>query len=684
MTLKTRALAGRRSLHAAGAALLLSLAACPSEGTQVTTSETPKPVVTAKPVEADAAVELTPVPAPSTLMLVLRAPRPQETLGALQKLGKLPVALEDVLSDASNGASRFLDMKESFDLALAMDPATADLDDPKFFVGFSLPVARDKFEGLLGLMESRGNATVRKAGAGRFRVQARELTCELLMPEGAHSRLVCADSIAAYRELGPWLYRTLATQPRPANDLHLRLELGPMRDELLPLAKSGLDELLGSSRKGLSSIGVTDAELLDAPSALAKELTLFLEELDRVEASATVNAAKPDAVMKGELFFRGNQAWMTQAMTGGNGPAGPAPEAFWRLPKDADTALFGYSSDPKLFDPIRRVGKKAIATGLSFAQIDKADIDAIAGLLDTLPLTKGLWTFAAGQLPAGKPVTFAKPEAFTPDNAVAEMKGRVRALVGWSLWSAEGDSAQAVAFLKQVSDVWARGTKIIKKKADDEVARFSGDSKKWAIERRKKLDTTLPKLKLVNNVPGLPKGAAAIDLEIPFGSKAVWREMHPVKESDKRPTHPANEAKGTIVLRLAVVPDEGGRYYVGFSADADGLKQQLLAALKSGKPEGQLASRSDLSRMKAPLRSGGFFAVGQRLRGLAHLDPKDHDMREILELTDALPNKLSAPIFFTGGGATGAAPSLSVEMILDKAWIEDLTAALGLMIRRGN
>ncbi|MBK8938840.1 MAG: hypothetical protein IPM79_14740 [Polyangiaceae bacterium] len=682
MTNNPRARLGRRSLGGLGAALLLSLAACPSEGTQVPVVESPPKVVTAKPVEAEPAIELTPVPAPNNLMFVLRAPRPHDTLAALQKLGKLPVSLEDVLSDASKGASRFLDLKESFDLAVAIDPATVELDEPKFFVGFSVPVARDKFEGLLGIIEKHGD-TVRKAGPGRFRIQSREMTCELLMPEGAQSRLVCGDSITAYRELGPWLYRTLATQARPANDVQVRLELAPLRDELLPMLKSDLDEALGSTRKGLSSLGVNDAELLDAPAGLAKELTLFLEELDRFEASATINPSKPDAVMKGELFFRGNQAWATKALTGGNGPAAPAPDAFWRLPKEADTALFGFSGDPKLFDPIRRVGKKAIATGLTFAQIDKADSDAIVALLDGLPVTKGLWTFASGELPAGKPVVVAKPAAFTPDNAVAELKNRVRSLVGWSVWTAEGDPAQATAFLKQLADVAARGTKIVKKKADDEVQRSSGDSKKWALERRKKLDTTLPKVKLVNNVPGLPKGSVALDIEFPFGSKNVWSEMHPIKEFDKRPSHPANEVRGNIMIRFVVAPDEGGRYAMGLSSDADGLKQKVLASLKSDKPEEQLSSRTDLARLKSPVRSGGFFAVGQRLRGIAKLDEKDRDMRQLLELTEALPNKLSGPIFFAGGGASGGTPSLSMEMILDKAWIEDITAGIGLMVRRG-
>ena len=58
-------------------------------------------------------------------------------------------------------------------------------------------------------------------------------------------------------------------------------------------------------------------------------------------------------------------------------------------------------------------------------------------------------------------------------------------------------------------------------------------------------------------------------------------------------------------------------------------------------------------------------------------------MRQLLELTEALPNKLSGPIFFAGGGASGGTPSLSMEMILDKAWIEDITAGIGLMVRRG-
>ncbi|NUP08887.1 MAG: hypothetical protein HOW73_22800 [Polyangiaceae bacterium] len=668
-------------LHGYCAALLLTLVGCPSEQTQSNVTEPTATPPTSQPV-AEGPMDLSPVPAPKSLLVVLRAPRPKQTLDAVQKLGKLPVGLEKLLADASKGVSEQLDLTQSFDLAVGLDPATTDIDDPRFFLAFSVPVKAGAHETLLSMIEKEGDE-VRKAGPGLYRVKSRAMNCELLAPEKVPARLVCADSAAAYRELGPWMFRTLGTQAPPPNDLTFRLELAPVRDEIVPLIRKELDGGLGSVRKALTAVGVNDAELLDAPASAAKEFTTFLEELDRLDATATVNASVPDATIKSELHFRGNQSWATKVLTSNNGAPSPAPDAFWRLPKDADMAFFGHSADPALFTSIRRVAKKGIGVGLQFAQIEKADIDAIAGLVDALPTTKGVYSYASGALPAPKPLALAKPEAFTPENAVGEMKNRIRSVLGWYVGNVEGDAAQMNAFLKQLNDVATRGTKILKKKADDEVKAAQGESKKWAEERRKKLDTNLPKVKFVANPPGLPKGSAALDIDVSFSSKNVWNDVHPIKEFDKRPQHPKNEARTSLTLRLVIVPDEGGRYVWGFSADPDVLKQKVLGSLKAGKPEAQLSARTDLARLKQPLRSGGFAALGRTVRSFAKLDERDRDSRELIELLDALPNKGQGPVFFTGGGASGANPSVSIELSLDKTWVEDIGSAVGMIVRRG-
>lgn len=664
-------------LKKSGLVSLLLLTACPSEPVATPpkepTAEAPPRVAAPEP-----ELDMSPVPTPKSLVLVLRASRPKQTLDAAQKLGKLPFSIEEALKEASKGASPYFDLAESFDLAVGLDPMTAGFDDPRFFFAFSIPLQRGTYEGLLDLVEKEGDE-VRKAGKGHYRIRSKGMSCEVAAPDNVVPRLVCGDTVAAYRELGPWMYRTLATQPKPASDLALRIDFGPMREEFLPTLRKELDEGLGDARSALDALQIRDPELLDAPSAAAKELTAFLEELDHMEASLSVDANKPDAVLKSELFFRGNQSWATKVLTVSSGPPAPAPDVFWRLPKDADVAFFGHSADPSLFTTVRRVGKKALAEGLKFAQLEKADSDAIVALFDALPIAKGVWTVASGEL--ATTTAAVKPEAFKPENAIAEMKNKTRGLTGWNLFASEGDIGQMTTFMKQSADVYARGVKIIKKKADDEVARASGESKKWAQERRARMEARMPKLKFTANPPGLPKGSAALDLDIAFTSKDAWSLTHPTKDFGARPAHPAKEVKGNVVIRFLAVPDEGGRYVFGFSADGDALKEKILASLKSGKPELQLSSRTDLARLKAPLRAGGFASIGRIVRGFARFDDKDHDAREVLEIMAMLPNKGMGPMFFTAGGAAGATPTLSSEALLDKAWVEDIGAIVGLAIQ---
>lgn len=662
------------------AAALSLLTACPGEPTQTVATQ-PVPNKTTVKVDGASGIDLTPVPAPKSLLLVFRASRPKDTLDAIQKLGKLSVSIEKLLADSTDGASSHLDLKESFDLAVALDPATNDFGNPRFFIAFSLPVQKGKYEGLLDIIEREGDE-VRKVGPGHFRIRSKDLNCELLAPETATSRLVCGDGTAAYRELGPWLFRTLATQPKGNADMALRVELAPLRDELVPLLRSEIDGELGAVRRALQSLGVNDAELLEAPAKAAKELTTFLEELDRVEATARLDASKPEAQLRGEVFFRSNQAWATKVLTSANGPAAPAPEAFWRLPKDADTALFGHAGDASLFTTVRRVAKKGLATGLQFLQLDKADNDAIVALIDAMPTTKGTWTFAWGSVTPGKVNAPAKPEAFQPQHAVAEMKNRVRSAAGWLVVGDEGDGAQMASFLKQSADVFGRGVKIAKKKADDEVKSAIGEGKKWAQERRKRLDTNMPKVKFTSNPPGLPKGSAALDVELSFGSRSVWSETHPITDFDARPQHPATESRGTIPIRFLVVPDGNGRYVWGMSGDAALLKQKILATFKGASADGQLSSRTDLARLKTPLRSGGFAALGRTVRTLAKIDENDRDAKKLLGLLDSMPNKGLGPVFFQAGGASGATPSLSLEVALDKAWVEDISSVLNLFAGR--
>lgn len=671
-------------LRRSALALALAVSAVGCSSTPDSTSPTVQPpaVATGTP-SGPAALDMSPVAAPKSLLLVFRTTSPKKTLAAVERLIPLPIRMEALLLDASKGMSAYLDLEQSFDLALALDPSTADLDDPKFFVAFAVPLAKD-FRPLLDFLVKEGEE-VEQLSPEHWRLRgkgAEGLTCEILAPEGRPARLVCGDGMSAYRELGPWLARTLPAEPKPTQDLWVRADFAPVRNVILPKLRAEMDKGLGEIRTEMSQAGVNEPELLDAPSALAKEVALSLEELDHVDAAISIDAAKVELAGSMELSFRGKEAWLTRVLTDGSGQAAPPPDAFWRLPKDADSALFGRTADPGLFLGIRRVGKKGLALGLDFLQreskglLKDADKQAFVQLFEAIPSFKGTWASAAGTigaLPGGFPAG-GKTESFTPQQSIVETKNRARALVGWSVISGEGDPAAMITFLSKGVDAYNRVIRMAKEEADQKLKNAPPTMKDFYRKQRTELDTIPPKVKLVQNAPGYPKGSAVLELDIGFSSEDVWTWVHPDGDWDTRKPHPKGRAvRGSVPIRVVVVPDEAGRFVWGYGADPDILKAKILGSLKGAKSEGTLGARTDLARLKRPMQGGGFVSYGRTFESLAKMDEHDRDLRELAGLLAKLPHKGNAPVFVYGGGKGGSNPSVSFEIVFEKPWVEDLS-----------
>lgn len=643
------------------------------------------PVTPAKPPSADAPAQVAmdapmptgPVAAPKSLLVVMRAHRPAATLAAVDRLLALPISLRTMVEQKSEGMMAHLELEASIDVAVALDPvAKLDDEEPKFFYGVSVPF-KSVDAGLAFFKQL--DADIRATAGGQYRVEDDDLQCDLL-PTGGRSaaRAVCSDSPEGLRELGAWMGRTLPLEPTQPLDLHARFEPGPLRERYLVELRAKSEEGLAELRAELANeLSVVDPELLEAPGIALQEGFAFADDLDALSMSLAFSPERSEFVLGAELSFRQSTSWLTRVSTETNAQRSAPPEVYWRMPKAADSAMWGRSSDPARFVGIRRVARKSLAQGLSFVpQIPEADRQAMLGLLDAIPTMRGTWASASGTLPAlpgGAPKQ--NLEKTTPAQVVVEAKNLARAALPWSIVSTEGDPEEMVRFLERGADVYARSLKLIKQKADEEIKNADPEWRKHLVEQRKQLDRA-PKLKLTKNPPGLPRGTAALDLDITFTSKDVWELGHPIKDWEKRVEHPKGpEARGNLVFRVLVVPQGGGRYVWGYSLDGKALEGHVRTTLE-GKAEATIASRTDLARLRAASLGGGFVSYARIAEQLSKLDDDDPDLKRAAALVDKLPNKGAAPVFVVLDGAAGQAPRLKVELSFEKAWMDDLTAAI--------
>lgn len=663
--------------------LATCLTACASEPIVSKPVAQPQPTVSPEPAPTGESVDLTPIDRPTSLMLVLRAPKLQQSFEFVQRVVKLPAKLEALLSDATRGASAYFDLGQPFDLAVSFDAEkTRDLDEPRFMVAFSIPLQAGNYQGLLDTVE-RGGDEVRQVGPGYYRIRSRGMVCELVAPEAVVPRLVCGDSAAAFKELGGWMYRSLAKEAAPKTDVGVQISFGPMRDKLVPLMKRKFDTKVGEAQSALQRLQVKDPDFTTAPATIARELTSFVEDFDGFNGSLTFDSTNASAVASGEVSFRDSKSWLTRVLASSmQGPAGPAPEAFWRLPKDADFAFFGHAPDPNLFAGPVAVLKKAATVAVDLVVGEKKDRDALLGLLDVVPEIKGAWTFAAGPvapLPGGP----AKPEDFKPADTIRAARNALRGMVGWGAFSAEGDATKIAELFKRGSAGYALHLANKRKSADADIAaqrKHPSPHTDLRIleERRKRLDRDQPTAKFVGSVPGLPKGSAAVDISLPVNSRSLWSDLHPLAGS-ARPPHPAAEVKGSLDVRLIVAPDEAGRFIVAWGVDADDLKQRVVTMLK-GSAESRLGARSDLARLKGAMRGGGFATPGRLVAAAPAFDVNDRELVSLKQFVDQQPSHLLAPIFFTQTGQGGPKPTIGMSIILDKPGIEDLGATFMLFL----
>ena len=586
---------------------------------------------------------------------------------ALRLLG-VPVSLEMMLAATeAHDMWRLVAPDATADLAVCLDPTSTD-DNPKMLSALSVPLT--SFDEAKKLAEKEGELVPIHPGVLRLRGKRGEkAACDLAVAVGdAPARLVCGGGERDLEALRGWLTRGLPRTAPASNELTATVRWKPIKDRYLPMLRARSAAFSDEARTALGQQGVHDPELLAAPEIALDEGLRFFDDLDRIDLRLGLGGAPSQLVLGGALRFGAQSSWLTRAITDVNDKAGPAPPMFWREPRDAYAATWGRGGDPRLYDGLRSVLRKALAEGLARAPVPQGDREVLEAFFDGAPRSAGGWVTAAGFLPgASKPATKAKR---TPSETLADARAIAVSAIGWTVMGVEAPAAEYVAWAKQGLDVYTHGVRL---------ARDSMTAVKGPRTTEPDLLGLLPRVTTTTSPPGWPKGTVAFDLLFTYDSDQA-ASLLDSKVTPSPPGAPpkkkAPAAKGSLTLRLAIVPD-GERTWIGLSADVSGLKQRLGAVLSGAPSEGTLAARDGLEGLKQPGQTwGGFFSLGELLQavveGVERVKPeRAAGARAALA---ALPNKGRTPILLIGSGTGGPAPANTAEVRVQQGSLADAAA----------
>ena len=262
----------------------------------------------------------------------------------------------------------------------------------------------------------------------------------------------------------------------------------------------------------------------------------------------------------------------------------------------------------------------------------------------------------------------------TPAEALADARAFVVSALGWTLMGVDAPAAEYVAWAQQGLDVYIHGVRLVR-----ETLAVKGP-------KTKELDLLafIPRVTTTSSPPGWPKGTVAFDLLVTYDSElaAILLDSKPATSPPgAAPKKKAPAAKGSLTLRLAIVPD-GDRTWIGFSADVDGLKQRLGAVMSGAPREGTLAARDGLEGLKQPGQTwGGFFSIGELLQAVVEgvVKEKPEYGASARAALATLPNKGLTPILLVGSGTGGRAPSNAAEVRVQQGSLADVAALVSFL-----
>lgn len=607
----------------------IGLAGCASAAPVVETKTAPRAIVAEQAAEPAAEKE------PSDLSLWLRMSTPLRDLPWFASFAPpnnpMRVALQNpqVMLTVMVGE----DLAELLDLEQPLDVLFASLEgegDPRFALALSLRAGADP--ATLG----EAYKPVAKAG-GRIAIELsgdlHASACEIRPAARTAARLVCASDATLLAAYAPFLARGApGTEPAGAS-VSIRLRAAGLHAMRAEMSKPGKNddptEKLGQRwlDRYLRDVGELRAEmsLHDGEIELALEQTLLRGDT----VSSAAQCARPGA------------------------PEAP-PDAFWRLPAEADAAFFFQGAPPEVMRPLAGPALQELVESVpNLTATEQSELlEAMRGLF----LTGGPLVIAYGhpRPPAEKALEklAQKPPKSGPKHDAATEKmlvGTHAALTGWTLvhvdepvqkWR-DGLNAMALAGTGAQAAAPARPGAGPPKLAPP----------KPATEERRTLEwwSTLS----VSPRDGLPPGS-----------------FHFLEIVRPNPRYVPKDQAGYAVpheLHIFGAPDGKGTW-IAFAESEAAARAQLVQALSGGAAK-SLRGRADLAALRGRSGAGaGFLTLG----GALSLSLPDGSIEEMIEARDTLlrtrfPRRGAAaiPVWWTSaalGTGRGCRARVSISM----------------------
>lgn len=641
----------------------------------------PAPSASAAMAQPAPKVDLSPVEQPKGVAGLFRIKSPKATLDVLQKVLRLPTSLEEIFEQEMGDpdVAKIIKLDAAIDGAVQLDPAAEEMK-PEVFAAFSLPL-RD-FQEARRVAEARGKVQDRGPGMFSFKAKhARKGACVVAQSTGdAPARLVCGAKERDLEALVPWMTRGLPSQSLGTSDLHAELRMKPVQEKFRGIFenKSMIGSLVSTAVARFAPI--QDPAFSDLVGDAATEGVAFASDIETVSIDGVVDPSGNGATLTGTTKYTKTDSWFAQAMTQHNGKMAAAPAIFWSAPKTADAVTYGLGTDPKFVQPIMK-RLAGLVSSMTKAKLGDADRKALEDLFLNMPSANAPTVSVSGHIDAPEPKAGAKAKPKAEDERPPMFGGpplsaqeRADGALGWRLTGVEADAKPFAKWFTDLAAVYNRA----------------------GIQKAlKEIDPKATKLLTVKKVgaAGYPAGSTVVDLTVDVGEFMRPRFSEPpmaveavpggkgAKGHRPPPPKPVKAEKSKpISVHVVVVPD-GGRAWIGVSANGDALKAPLKAALSSAPKEGQIASRSDLDVFKTtPLVAGGFLAPRGIIDATLRKVPSPEMARAVVK---GLPNKGETPILILMTGTPGAAPTSTMELRLQKGTMDDFAslASLAMMGR---